>query len=169
MKNIIKTTLANVLVRNEGLDEENRYCVEYEFSLNGDNTDILEGDLDYEYFETEEEAENFINNTILVNDKSSWDEVLALDTLRNTPMGERSFFVLPFNNSSLNLEDTRNYYIITSKQKEAIYVSFWSNCKFSDIDFAGNEVPDFMPGDLLDCFTFNYNDEVFKQDFKFEF
>jgi hypothetical protein len=168
MKNIIKTTLANVLVRNEGLDEENRYCVEYAFSPNGDKDNIIEGDMDYEYFETEQEAEDFITNSILVNEKSCWDEVLALDTLRNVNVGERSFYVLGFDKSITKLEDKRNFYIITSKQLEAIYVSYWSNCSFYDIDFNGEEVPNFMPGDLLDCLTFNYDDIIFEDDFEFQ-
>lgn len=79
------TDTANVLLRCEEADEyifnggtcswdyddvpkdaKLRYAVEYCWSPTGDKNDIEEYGMDYEYFDTEEEAENFVKNTILV-------------------------------------------------------------------------------------------------------
>lgn len=47
-------------------DAKRRYAVEYCFSYTGDIDDIDEYGMDYEYFDTEKEAIDFVENTILV-------------------------------------------------------------------------------------------------------
>lgn len=70
------TTTCNIAIRNddcneyedEGIAETRklRYAVEYCYSPSGKIDDIEEYCLDFEYFDTEEEADDFIKNTVLI-------------------------------------------------------------------------------------------------------
>lgn len=162
--NLIRSENSNYLLP-VSITSDDRFYAEHCFSPDGLKDNINEYSIDYDGFETEEERDNYISNTLLISNTMDYDITIARNIFfdDNLEVGD-------FKNFFVKEEFTRKNYgkgdcIITAIKgvNQTIFLLIFQNCDKKNFIYDGYRK------DYIDFLTFNCEDEVFNSNFKISF
>lgn len=161
VKKILLTENATNIIYSESLNEDNRFCVSYCYSPNTNVKNIVEHDLDLDFFDTKEEAIAFVEKNICLHRNSVCSETIALYAKNNMKVGDNQIIEIPSEVAKDLMSKVK--FINVIKSEEAISLYF-----YSDINYV-NGIPELYRNNEVDIWHFSYDDEIFKDNYKIDY
>lgn len=145
MINVIKKEKGNVLLK---ASKGDGYFANLAFSPNGNMLDAIHFNLEMIPFDTEEDRDNYIKNTIIVSDKMDCFETIARNVYFDSKIkeGDKAFFCIEPILVMKHFWIDDSCYVIAGKSRLGIHLWIYLNSK--EEDFKNLGFPNVEPIDI---------------------
>lgn len=157
-------------------DEEgfmiDKYSLSFNYSIDGTEENIEEYHLQLDSYDSDLEAQEIIDSTLLINEKMDSFDSIAMYVYKNKRLNEREMFYIDRGLSKSGFDKSEKMFVLGSKSEEGVHLWLYSGLNIKDFEGYSvdeNGVPNFMPKDEIDILTFKNTDEIFDNNFVFEY